>query len=168
MLGHPILRHSDLGDSVLPLTSAAFVAFEAEVLKVVDALSVHELDEFVDGPAVMFAQVALGRDVVVLSGAACEPLLLGTTFGVTLKRFRFFKCKRRTSLRQAARQDSLVAVKIKALSRPLSILLGTRSNVQGRLHTFSAQSSQSITRQIHSISDKEKRKRNERDKNRFR
>ena len=42
-----------------------------------------------------------------------------------------------TSLRQEARQASLVAVKMWALSRSGSILLGTRSKVHGRLHTFS-------------------------------
>lgn len=35
-------------------------------------------------------------------------------------------------------QDSLVAVKMSALSNPLSILLGTRSKVHGRLQTLSA------------------------------
>jgi len=49
-----------------------------------------------------------------------------------------FEHKRITSLRQAAMQDSLVAVKMSALSNPLSILFGTRSKVQGRLHTLSA------------------------------
>jgi hypothetical protein len=42
-----------------------------------------------------------------------------------------------TSLRQAARQDSLVAVKMSTLSRPRSILFGTFSKVHGRLQTFS-------------------------------
>ena len=42
-----------------------------------------------------------------------------------------------TSFRQAARQASLVEVKISALSWPSIILLGTRSKFHGRLHTLS-------------------------------
>lgn len=49
-----------------------------------------------------------------------------------------------TSLRQAARQASLVEVKINELSKFLSILLGTRSNVHGREQTFSVNRKRTI------------------------
>ena len=45
-----------------------------------------------------------------------------------------------TSFKQEARHASLVAVKMWALSRSGSILLGTRSKVHGRLQTLSATS----------------------------
>ena len=123
------------------MTREGPLTFEAEIFKIVDALRVNQLDELVDGPSVVLAQVALGRDVVVLSRPACEPFLLKCFFVLSFLKEENGGDKRkkgqRTSLRQAAKQDSLVAVKIRALSRPLSILLGTRSNVHGRLHTFS-------------------------------
>lgn len=49
--------------------------FEAEVLKVVDALSVHQLDVLVDGATVVLAQVAFRRNVVILGRAANESSL---------------------------------------------------------------------------------------------
>ena len=44
-----------------------------------------------------------------------------------------------TSLRHAARQASLVEVKMRALSFPSICLFGTRSKFQGRLHTRSGE-----------------------------
>ena len=49
-------------------------------------------------------------------------------------------------------QDSLVAVKIRALSNPLSILLGTRSKVHGRLHTLSGKKEK---KEFHSVKKKD-------------
>lgn len=49
--------------------------FEAEILKVVDSLGVDQLGELIDGASVVLTQLALGRDVVVLGGPACEPPL---------------------------------------------------------------------------------------------
>ncbi len=40
--------------------------FEAKIFKVVDSLGIHQFDIVIDRASVMFAEVALGCDVVVL------------------------------------------------------------------------------------------------------
>lgn len=52
------------------------LTFQAEILKVIDSLGVDQFDRVLHRSPIVFAQVALGGDVIVLGRAANESLLL--------------------------------------------------------------------------------------------
>jgi len=68
-------RLFSFGGTVL-LLAGRFLTFQAEILKVIDSLSVDQFDRVVHRAPVVFAQVALGGDVIVLGRATNESFLL--------------------------------------------------------------------------------------------
>jgi len=70
VVGDAFLLDADVGRSVIALVLAAFATFQTEILEVIDVAGVDEFGGFTGRPAIVLAQPALERDVVVLHGAA--------------------------------------------------------------------------------------------------